>query len=46
MPLEEGKAETKKTIEHISATGILALLLLTAGPPAPLLVLPKFLSVK
>ena len=29
----EVKTEAKKTIEHVSSTGILALLLLTAGPP-------------
>jgi len=46
MPPGEVKTEAKKTIEHISATGILALLLLTAGPPITLWIIFKLLSAE
>ena len=46
MPPGEVKTEAKKTIEYISATGILALLLLTAGPPTTLYIIFKFLSAE
>ena len=45
-PLGEERIEAKKTIQHISATGILALLLLTAGPPITLWIILKSLSAE
>ena len=45
-PLGEERIEAKKTIQHISTTGILALLLLTAGPPTTLWIILKSLSAE
>ena len=46
MPSEEEKVEAKRTVQYIGATGVLALLLLTAAPSATLLILLKFLGAK
>ena len=46
IPLGEEKTEVKKTIQHISTTGLTALLLLTIAPPATLIVILKYLSTK